>query len=120
MLDLLGDVTGKDLLDAGCGSGLYAAELARRGARVTGFDQSAQLVALAQERLGASATIHHADLDHELSRLPDASQDLALAEFVEAGFVIEALVEPRPLPEMADRYPDVHTQLMREPGFQNS
>ncbi|MDQ3416997.1 MAG: class I SAM-dependent methyltransferase, partial [Actinomycetota bacterium] len=29
------------------------------------------------------------------------------AEFVEAGFVIEALVEPRPLPEMADRYPDV-------------
>jgi len=32
-LALLGDVAGKRVLDAACGPGLYAAELARRGAR---------------------------------------------------------------------------------------
>jgi 2-polyprenyl-3-methyl-5-hydroxy-6-metoxy-1,4-benzoquinol methylase len=43
-LSLLGDVTGKAVLDAACGPGLYAAELVRRGARVTGFDQSPRMV----------------------------------------------------------------------------
>ncbi len=38
-LSLLGDVTGQAVLDAPCGPGLYAAELVRRGARVTGFDR---------------------------------------------------------------------------------
>jgi SAM-dependent methyltransferase len=40
-------------------------------------------------------------------------------EFSAAGFVIERLVEPLPVPEMADRYPDDYAKLMREPGFVN-
>ena len=40
VLDLLGDVTGLRVLDAGCGPGYYAEELVRRGARVTAFDGS--------------------------------------------------------------------------------
>jgi predicted TPR repeat methyltransferase len=44
-LSLLGDVAGKRVLDAACGPGLYAAELVRRGAHVTGFDQSPRMVA---------------------------------------------------------------------------
>lgn len=48
-LELLGDVAGRHVLDAACGPGLYAAELARRGARVTGLDQSPRMVALACE-----------------------------------------------------------------------
>src|ERR1700684_2572404 len=36
-LSLLGDVAGQRVLDAACGAGLYAAELLRRGAEVTGL-----------------------------------------------------------------------------------
>ena len=62
MLDLLGDVRGRRVLDAGCGSGPLAAALRARGAVVTGFDSSAVMVALARERLGEDADAHVADL----------------------------------------------------------
>lgn len=39
------------------------------------------------------------------------------AEFAEAGFVIERLVEPRPIPEMASPYPEYFSKLNQEPGF---
>jgi len=35
-----GDVAGLRLLDVGCGSGYFAREMARRGARVSGLDIS--------------------------------------------------------------------------------
>ncbi len=40
MLELLGDITGRPVLDAGCGEGYLARVLAARGARVTGIDLS--------------------------------------------------------------------------------
>jgi SAM-dependent methyltransferase len=42
-----GVLPGADLLDAGCGTGRYAAELARRGYVVQGIDQSAELIDVA-------------------------------------------------------------------------
>ncbi|MGW5413393.1 class I SAM-dependent methyltransferase [Actinomadura geliboluensis] len=39
------------------------------------------------------------------------------AEFRAAGFLIEELLEPRPVPEMADRYPDDYTRLEALPAF---
>lgn len=47
------DLTGKRLLDAGCGTGALAVEAARRGAQVIAVDLSATLVALARERMPA-------------------------------------------------------------------
>jgi magnesium-protoporphyrin O-methyltransferase len=44
------DLRGRRLLDAGCGTGAFAVEAARRGADVTAIDLSATLVALARER----------------------------------------------------------------------
>jgi magnesium-protoporphyrin O-methyltransferase len=45
-----GDVRGKRILDAGCGSGRYAVEFARRGAaEVVGVDFAADMLALAGE-----------------------------------------------------------------------
>ena len=48
MLELAGDVAGRRILDAGCGSGPLFAALRDRGAIVTGFDKSAGMVELAR------------------------------------------------------------------------
>ena len=47
------DLTGKRVLDAGCGTGALAVEAARRGAQVVAIDVSPTLVGLAGERLPA-------------------------------------------------------------------
>jgi magnesium-protoporphyrin O-methyltransferase len=44
------DLTGRRILDAGCGTGALAIEAARRGARVVAIDLSPTLVNLAHER----------------------------------------------------------------------
>ena len=44
------DLTGKTVLDAGCGTGALAVEAARRGADVTAIDLSPTLVGLADDR----------------------------------------------------------------------
>ncbi len=48
-LERCGDVTGKRVLDVGCGSGRYCIELARRGAHVVGLDFSATMVQMAED-----------------------------------------------------------------------
>ncbi|WP_119354325.1 magnesium protoporphyrin IX methyltransferase [Azohydromonas sediminis] len=47
------DLSGRRLLDAGCGTGALAVEAARRGAHVVAIDLSPTLVDLARERLPA-------------------------------------------------------------------
>src|ERR687886_1763113 len=45
-----GDVTGKEILDVGCGSGVYSVDFARRGARrVVGVDFSGNMLKLARQ-----------------------------------------------------------------------
>lgn len=44
------DLTGKRLLDAGCGTGAFAIEAARRGAQVLAIDVSPFLIKIARER----------------------------------------------------------------------
>ncbi|MCZ2826917.1 MULTISPECIES: class I SAM-dependent methyltransferase [unclassified Modestobacter] len=66
MLDLVGDVRGRRVLDVGCGSGPLAAALRARGAVVTGFDSSAVMVELARDRLGEDADVQVADLSAPL------------------------------------------------------
>jgi SAM-dependent methyltransferase len=190
VLDLLGSVAGKEILDVGCGPGLYAEELTRRGGIVVGFDQSREMVALAAGRVGSPARFRVHDLAAPLSWLDDESFDVAVmalvihhlddrvaalreirrvlrpdgslivsthhpttdwlrqggsyfevevleetwrrdwhvrfwrqplaatcAEFREAGFLIERLIEPLPVPAMATQYPSDFDKLNREPGF---
>jgi magnesium-protoporphyrin O-methyltransferase len=45
------DLTGRRILDAGCGTGMLAIEAARRGAHVVGIDVSPQLIQIGRERL---------------------------------------------------------------------
>ena len=66
MMALVGDVVGRSVLDAGCGAGPLAAALRDRGARITAFDSSPAMVALAQQRLGPEARVLVADLARPL------------------------------------------------------
>ena len=47
------DLTGRRVLDAGCGTGLVTAELAARGAEVVAVDIAPQLIEIARQRLPA-------------------------------------------------------------------
>ncbi|MDL4814230.1 class I SAM-dependent methyltransferase [Actinomadura opuntiae] len=81
MLALAGDVAGRQILDAGCGSGALSAALRDRGAAVTGIDASAGMLALARRRLGDDAVLHLVDLN---DRLPfdDGAFDDVVASLV--------------------------------------
>jgi ubiquinone/menaquinone biosynthesis C-methylase UbiE len=48
--ELLGDFTGRTVVDAGCGGGRAVAELAERGAHAIGVDLDPEMIAVAQER----------------------------------------------------------------------
>lgn len=190
VLDLIGEVAGRRVLDAGCGPGLYAEQLIARGAEVVAFDHGSKMVQLAQARLGDGAVVRVHDLAHPLDWLDDDSFDAALMalvihhlddrvpalreiyrvlrpgghlvvsthhptsdwlrhggsyfsvepieetwsrgwkvrywrmplttvcdEFTQAGFIIDRLLEPRPAPNMAERFPEEYEKLNREPGF---
>lgn len=190
VLGLLGDVSGCRVLDVGCGSGLYAEELTRRGANVVAFDSSSKLVNLARRRVSGRADIRVHDLADPIEWLADDSIDQAVmalvlhhlahpvsalreihrtlkpggrvvvstvhptadwqqlggsyftdemldgtwnsgwearfrrapltvwcAEFREAGFVIERLVEPLPAESMRERFPETFDKLSNAPFF---
>jgi SAM-dependent methyltransferase len=76
MLALAGDVAGRRILDAGCGSGPLSAALRDRGAVVTGIDASAGMLALARRRLGDDADLHVADLNDPLPFADGAFDDV--------------------------------------------
>ena len=50
------DLRGRRVLDAGCGTGAFAVEAARRGAEVVAVDISPTLVGLARERAAAQSS----------------------------------------------------------------
>jgi ubiquinone/menaquinone biosynthesis C-methylase UbiE len=66
IMSLAGDVRGLRVLDAGCGAGVQAAELVKRGAMVTGVDRSDGMLAIARERLGPTVPLHEVDLSGPL------------------------------------------------------
>lgn len=72
-------VAGSDALVVGCGLGDDAAELARRGCRVTAFDLSATAVDWARRRFGGLG------VDWRVADLLDLSRDLVAS----AGLVVE-------------------------------
>jgi SAM-dependent methyltransferase len=197
VLSLLPPVTGKRVLDAGCGPGAYTKRLVDMGAEVIGIDSSPRMVALAKRRLKGRATIVEADLSRPLEFLGSSSFDLIVSaltldyvrdwkaifneffrllrvpghlvfsahhpfdEFYDhhsagnyfevelvdyefdwpaydirvrvpyyrrplsamlepllgAGFTLEHLVEPQPVPEFEKLDPRDYAKLMRQPGF---
>ena len=62
VFDELPDVSGRTVLDLGCGIGDQAAELAARGAHVVGFDMNDDLLEAARSRRIRNAEFRRADL----------------------------------------------------------
>ena len=110
-LALAGDVTGRRILDAGCGSGPLFAALRDRGAIVTGFDSSTGMLEQARRRLGDDADLQVADLGSPPVEPAAARDDRA---FTAAGFRISVISEPHPVPEARELFPE---ELAAKPRF---
>jgi SAM-dependent methyltransferase len=78
---LLPSVAGKDVLDAGCGSGWYTEWLVRNGAQVVGIDLSGRMLDLARQRLAGRAELSLADVS-DLHAQRDGSFDLVVSSLV--------------------------------------
>lgn len=77
-LNLVGDVSGKSVLDAACGPGKYAEILIAADALVTGFDISPKMIAHAKSRNPDSGTFFIQDLSKPFSTLVNESFDTVL------------------------------------------
>ncbi len=80
---LLGDVSGKNVVELGCGGGQCSIAFAKRGARVIGVDLSEKQLSYAR-RLASKENVKvkfiKADIE-DLSAIPDGSQDIAFSAY---------------------------------------
>lgn len=81
-LSLLPVVRGRRVLDAGCGPGVYAQILVRRGAKVVGVDISPKMLRLARERVGERVELLLADLTKPMTFLKSNSFDVVISPLV--------------------------------------
>jgi|SRR5579871_1130296 len=76
------NLSGRDAIELGCGTAYVSSWLARRGARVTGIDNSARQLATArrlQQEHGVAFELIHGNA--ETVPKPDRSFDLAISEY---------------------------------------
>ncbi|MFC7070782.1 class I SAM-dependent methyltransferase [Halobaculum lipolyticum] len=78
---MLPDLAGRRVLDAGCGSGDWSAELVDRGANVLGVDVSEQMVRVAEQRV-PDAEFVRTDLEDGIDHVADDSFDVVLCQHV--------------------------------------
>ncbi|GES32573.1 class I SAM-dependent methyltransferase [Streptomyces angustmyceticus] len=86
ILDMLGDVSGKRILEVGCAAGAMTEQLVERGAQVTGLDISKRNIHRAVERLAGkpdgSARFALGDLREPLDFAEDGDYDRIVASLV--------------------------------------
>ena len=79
LIELLPDVEGKKVLDAGCAAGWFTDWLVKHGADVTAVDFSPNMVEMTKKRVGDKADVIQADLNEPLDFLEDASLDIIIS-----------------------------------------
>lgn len=80
--DLVPDVAGNRVLDAGCGTGLYTEWLLEEGAEVVGVDASEEMLAHAREAVGDRAELHSGNLAEPLEFADDGAFDGVVSALV--------------------------------------
>lgn len=81
---MLGDVSGKRVLDAGCGTGYLAIKLARADAHVTAVDYAEGMLSVAREKIAAAGVDVELAQDSccVLDSVESASQDVLVSNYV--------------------------------------
>lgn len=87
-LALADGIGASTIVDLGCGTGLLATELARRGHRVIGVDPSASMLAVARSRLGHEKVTW---IDGDATALAGLSADLVIM----TGHVAQVFLDER-------------------------
>lgn len=107
-LRLLGDVSGKRVLDLGCGAGTNAVALARAGARTIAVDESAEQVGHAR------AAIDAADLRVELHHSSLAELAFLRADTIDAAVSVGSLAH---VADIGRVFRQLHRVLRTEHAF---
>lgn len=76
---LLGDITGKKILDAGCGPGVLSSELIDNGAIITAADYSPEMIRLTKERTDNKARALELNLNMPMEALEDEEFDIIVS-----------------------------------------
>ncbi len=82
LLNLLGDVKGKVILDAGCGDGYFSRILAQQGAVVTGVDFALKMLELAKTRTPSELNINYCHENFAAMSLDTATFDVVVSNMV--------------------------------------
>jgi malonyl-CoA O-methyltransferase len=91
VVDLLPDVAGQLVLDAGCGSGRYLRELESRGARAIGMDLSASMLGRARESTTRLARADIRALPFDAMSLDLVVCGLALGDVAELELALQEI-----------------------------
>ncbi len=78
MLDAVGEVSGRHVVDLGCGEGRFSRMMAERGARVTGVDLCRRFIEYASAHRVADEDYVEGDME-DLGGVADGRSDLALS-----------------------------------------
>lgn len=83
LMALIDDVSGLDILDLGCGSGVYADFLIEQGAaRVTCLDLSEEMIEIVKDKLGDKVTAYTQNLSQGLPKEKTGSADVIICPLV--------------------------------------
>lgn len=107
-LRLLGDLSGKRVLDLGCGAGSNAIAMARAGARVIAVDEDADQIGAARRAIDA------ADVKVELHQAPLAELAFLRAETIDAAISVHSLVR---VADVGRVFRQLHRVLRQEHSF---
>jgi len=88
--ELLGDISGKSVLDYGCGTGTFSRYLQTKGAIVTGVDVSENMIAVAKS-FSQDCITYHA-FNNGLDFLEDGIFDYVVANFVLCTIPSQSLI----------------------------
>lgn len=120
MLELLGDLHGRDVLDAGCGEGFLSRILAAGGARVTGIDLSPRLIEMARAKDSQGAIAYRlADLSQPLPEF-NGHFDLIASHLVlndvrdYRGFIANLAVLAKPGAQVVLGFNNPYSSVVRE------